>query len=86
MPSSAAPVPAKVPLLQDLPANVRRGMPALHVDVHVYDKDPARRFVLINMHRYREGDTLAAGPRLLRITQGGVVLEYHGVRFRLGSD
>ncbi|MEJ2645206.1 MAG: general secretion pathway protein GspB [Gammaproteobacteria bacterium] len=82
----AAPVtPVEVPLLRDLPANVRQGLPALHVDVHVYARNPARRFVLINMHRYREGDTLAAGPRLLRITQGGVVLEYHGVRFRLGS-
>ena len=83
--SSAPATPAEVPLLRDLPASVRQGLPILHVDVHVYDKNPARRFVLINMRRYREGDTLAAGPRLLRITPGGVVLEYHGVRFRLGS-
>ncbi|MGA7802477.1 MAG: general secretion pathway protein GspB, partial [Gammaproteobacteria bacterium] len=77
---------AEVPLLQDLPADDRRGLPTLHVDVHVYDQDPARRFVLINMQRYREGDTLAAGPRLLHITRAGVVLEYHGVRFRLATD
>lgn len=83
--SSAPATPEEVPLLRDLPPNVRQGLPALHVDVHVYARNPARRFVLINMRRYREGDTLAAGPRLLRITQGGVVLEYHGVRFRLGS-
>lgn len=87
-PSASPPAtsPADLPLLQDLPANIRQGLPALHVDVHVYDKDPSRRFVLINMQRYRQGDTLAAGPRLLRITKNGVVLKYRGVRFRLGSD
>ena len=34
-------------------------MPRL--DVHVYDSDPQRRFLLADLKKYREGDTLANG-------------------------
>lgn len=58
-------------------------LPALHLDVHVYATDPADRFVYINMHKYREGSTLAEGPTVERIRRDGVVLDYHGLRFVL---
>jgi general secretion pathway protein B len=54
----------------------------LSLDVHVYAEQPAQRFVLINMTRYREGDRLKEGALLERITSQGVVLSYQGELFR----
>jgi hypothetical protein len=38
------------------------------------------------MHRVREGDVLAEGPRVLAITREGVALDYHGQDFMLRSS
>jgi|SRR5579883_1806249 len=57
--------------------------PELHLDVHVWATRPSDRFVYINMHRYREGQTLEEGPTVERIRRDGVVLAYQGVRFLL---
>lgn len=54
----------------------------LSLDVHVFAEQPAQRFVLINMTRYREGDRLKEGAVLERITTQGVVLSYRGELFR----
>lgn len=68
------------PRLQDMPPAYRADFPALSLDVHVWDEDPARRFVLVAGRRYREGETLAQGPRLVEIAPDGVILEYQGSR------
>ncbi|MDB5967899.1 MAG: hypothetical protein JWQ90_349 [Hydrocarboniphaga sp.] len=67
------------PLLE-MPPAYRADFPALTVEVHVWDSDPAKRFVLVNGRRYSEGETLAQGPRLAEIAQDGLVLEYRGSR------
>lgn len=66
--------------LSDMPSDYRRDFPALSVEVHVWDGEPSRRFVLIGGKRYVEGQSLAEGPQLLQITQDGLVLEYRGSR------
>ncbi|HET7369228.1 MAG TPA: general secretion pathway protein GspB [Gammaproteobacteria bacterium] len=73
----------EAPALDTLPEPVRQGLPALHMQIHVYADNPADRFVMINMHRYVEGDTLAAGPKVIRIRPDGVVLRYRGRSFLL---
>jgi general secretion pathway protein B len=75
--------PAPPRLLRDMPASYRAGFPAISMDVHVYDSDAARRWILVDGRRYREGDTLAAGPRIAEIISDGVVLEHGGERVRL---
>jgi general secretion pathway protein B len=60
-----------------------QALPDLHLDVHVYATKPTERFVYINMRKYREGATLAEGPRVERIRRDGVVLSYRGLRFVL---
>jgi general secretion pathway protein B len=67
-----------VPLLRDMPADYRGAFPELRVDVHVYDEDPARRWVLINGHKAVEGATLAEGPTVSRITPEGIVFDFRG--------
>jgi len=57
--------------------------PELHLDVHVFATQPSDRFVYINMHKYREGQTLEEGPTVERIRRDGVVLAYQGIRFLL---
>lgn len=87
-PVAPAPVADKpaaigVPLLRDLPADLRAAVPAMSLDVHVYAPSATGRFVLINMKKYHEGDQLAEGPRIEEITEDGVVLSYQGQMFRI---
>lgn len=77
---AAAPKP---PLLETLPASARRGIAALHLDIHVYSPDAERRFVVINGRRYREGDILEEGPVLEAVIADGAILRQGGRRFRL---
>ncbi|HEX4152043.1 MAG TPA: general secretion pathway protein GspB, partial [Steroidobacteraceae bacterium] len=72
-----------LPSISELNLTGADALPELHLDVHVYATTPAERFVYINMHKYREGSTLAEGPVLERIRRDGVVLDYHGLRFLL---
>ena len=53
------------------------------IDVHVYAEDPARRFVMVDLKKYREGDTLENGALLEKIHPGSIQLNYQGTRFRV---
>ena len=70
---------------QQLRAAGTLALPDLHVDLHVYGDEPADRFVVINMGRYKEGTTLAEGPRVVEILDSGIVLEHRGTTFFLPS-
>ena len=61
-------------------------LPALRVDLHVYAAKPEERFVLINMHRLREGESLAEGVRIESITPEGVVVSYQGAKYILEHE
>jgi general secretion pathway protein B len=79
---SAPPPPAPpVPRLDDLPASFRAQLPKLDIEVYVYSPRRALRWVLINLHKYREGEQLPGGEVLEEITSGGLVLRYAGRRF-----
>jgi general secretion pathway protein B len=49
--------------------------------VHVYDSDPKRRFVLIDLQKYRQGDRLQSGALLEEILPDGIQLLYQGTQF-----
>ena len=68
---------SSVPKLRDLPESSRNDLNRYEVNVHVFDTDPIRRFVLINMDKYKEGDRIANnGPLVEEITPQGVVVDY----------
>lgn len=69
--------------LAEMPADYRASFPAYRVDVHVWNEDPALRFVMLNGRRYREGDVTQEGPRLLAIVVDGMDFEHRGTRVRL---
>jgi len=63
--------------LRDLPEGSRSSLSQYEVNVHVFDDDPIRRFVLINMDKYKEGDRIINnGPLVEEITPAGVVVDY----------
>jgi general secretion pathway protein B len=61
-------------------------LPDLRLDLHVFDQDPAKRFVFINMRRLREGESLPEGVRVDSITQTGARLTYRGTQFVLEGN
>ena len=69
---------AEVPLVRDMPPAWRNSFPQLTIEVHVYDEDPARRWIMNSGQRYREGMSLAQGPRIVEITPDGIVFEHQG--------
>jgi general secretion pathway protein B len=75
-----------VPLYQDAAASPGTRIPQLRLDLHVFALRPQDRFVMINMHKLREGDSLPEGVRVDSITPEGAVLSYSGSRFLLTRD
>jgi DNA polymerase III gamma/tau subunit len=66
-----------IPLVWELPQVQRDALQQLKISIHVYHKEPDRRFVLINMRRYGEGDQLRGTDyRLKCIERDGVVIDY----------
>ncbi|MFL6620976.1 MAG: general secretion pathway protein GspB [Povalibacter sp.] len=58
-------------------------LPDMRLDIHVYSNIPTDRFVFINMHKYSEGQVIAEGATLERVTPQGAILDYQGTRFLL---
>jgi general secretion pathway protein B len=87
--SAAAPQPAARPrqqgvqLWSDLPLEFRSSFSLPHIDVHVYAEQPARRFILVDLQKYREGDTLNSGAVIEEILPHGLQLYYQGTRFEI---
>lgn len=82
IPLPAAGPPGVTPL-HDMPAAYREQFPVTSLDVHVYDPEPARRWVMIGGKRYHEYDVLDSGPAIAQITEAGVVFDYGGSRVLL---
>ncbi len=74
---------ANLPSLEELQLDGAVDLPPLHIDLHVFNENPARRFVSINMNKYRENERLAEGPVVREITREGVILDYNGKAFAL---
>jgi general secretion pathway protein B len=76
---------AGVLLYQQLAAAPGTQLPQLRLDLHAYAERAADRWVLVNMHKLREGDALE-GVRVERITPDGAVLSYQGTQFLLPRE
>jgi general secretion pathway protein B len=61
-------------------------IPPLRLDLHVYAPDPRKRFVMVNMKRLTEGESLPEGVHVDSITTDGVILSYRGVQFMMERD
>jgi hypothetical protein len=94
--ASAAPKPAAppapavvkndVPFYYELPFNVRKALPPLRLNMHVYAATAAQRFVILNDLRLAEGDKTADEVTLREVRPDGAVLEFQGQRFFYPRD
>lgn len=66
-----------------LPTNIQRQIPDLTFSSHLYADDRTFRMVNINGNMYHEGDMIAEGIRLERISEEGVVLNYLHYTFEI---
>jgi general secretion pathway protein B len=61
-------------------------LPQMTLELHVFSSTAAQRFIRINSASYREGDVLSEGPRVVSITEEGVILNSRGQEFLLSAD
>jgi general secretion pathway protein B len=80
------PAPAKdldpLPMFGSMPVEFRERVPPFRINIFAYSPQPAERFAIIDMHKYRVGDELPGGAALLEIRADCLVLELDGERFR----
>ena len=67
-----------------MPLFIRQEIPQVAIAVHAYSDVPERRLIGIDDRVLREGETVAPGLVLERITPDGVILRYKDYRFRRG--
>jgi len=80
-PTTSTASAGRLPEWDELSLDFRSGFSMPHMDVHVYDTDPSRRFVLVNLQKFREGDRLPNGAVIEKILPDGMQLSYQGTRF-----
>lgn len=68
----------------ELPLSVRRSLPQLDLNIHVYSPEQSRSFVLINGTRYVEGDQIG-DLEIVAIAREGAIMDYGTHRFLLES-
>lgn len=66
-----------------LPERVQDRLPPRQLTVHVFAETPARRFVILNGQRLKEGQRAPDGLLLKEIRPDGVILDYEGHGFFL---
>jgi hypothetical protein len=64
-----------------LPFNIRKDIPKLRLNIHVYDEDPEKRIAIINGVRFKINETIEEQVSVLDIIKEGVVLSFNGEKF-----
>ncbi|MEA3639543.1 MAG: general secretion pathway protein GspB [Lamprobacter sp.] len=64
-----------------LSSRLRQQLPPFLMTVHVYDKDPARRFVYLNGSKVREGGLTRDGFFVEQVLADGAIVRYEEHRF-----
>jgi hypothetical protein len=75
------PIKGGTPDLRDLPLDFQERVPPMKISMFAYSKNPAERFVIIDMRKYRAGDRLPGGILLLNIQAENLLLELDGQKF-----
>jgi general secretion pathway protein B len=85
-PAPSAPTPPAstgAPLrLSDLSVEERKSLPPLKLSMHLWNPDPAKRFVILDGNRVGEGDRIGDAV-VAAITTDGVELDWNGRRLQV---
>lgn len=71
--------------IAELPEDIKRNLPSISFAGHVYSSNKSQRSVMLNGKKMREGEEVAKGLMLDKITMDGVVFRSQGYRFKLGA-
>ncbi len=78
-------MPLKISRLSELPADVRRDLPSVNFSGHLYSSNPESSYVFVNDGRpVTEGQQIADGLFLHKITPTGVIVEFKGYLIDIG--
>jgi len=83
--STASGATSAIPERSELSQELLQAMPALKIEGHIYDENPAARMVIINGSVRREKQNIDNDLVVQEITPDGVVLRYHGETFHMGT-
>ncbi|MDP2179472.1 general secretion pathway protein GspB [Methylicorpusculum sp.] len=75
----------KIPYLSDLPNDFRQSVPKMAINVFVYARDPAERFVIINMVKYKAGQLTKDEVAIKEILPKSLVLNYRDQTFQIAQ-
>jgi general secretion pathway protein B len=73
----------EIPFWEEMPIEMRSRLSPMRIDVHVYSEEPGRRFVLMNLHKYRQGDSLENGVNVEEIVPDGIVISYMNELYKI---
>lgn len=73
---------AGIPRIAELASAQRQRLPAMKLSMHMWNEDPARRFVVIDGRRRIEGDRVG-DARIATIDREGVLLDLDGHQVRV---
>jgi len=69
--------------MNQLPSDIRNELPKISINTHIYSNNPSSRVVNINGIVLREGEDIAKGLTLEKITASGVIISYKDRRIRI---
>lgn len=81
-PAAAPAAEPTAPAQRDLPAHIQQALPPLTIGGYIYSSNRLDRSVLINKRLLHEGDEVAPGLWLEKLTPTGMVLNFKGHRYR----
>ena len=81
--SPAPAAPTAIPLLSELPDNIRRQLPPLVINGSVYSSNPGQRLLLVNNLVLPQGSQAAPEVTLEEIRPKSSVFSFRGSRFQL---
>lgn len=70
-------------LFEELPPQIRNGIPELSFAGHAYGDNAGKRLIIINNRIVREGAMISNGLYLEQITRDGVIMRYKALVFRM---
>lgn len=79
------PVSERIPFVFELPDEFVRRLPEMTVSVHLYSESPKERMLMANNKVLHEGDQIAPGLTIDRITENGMILNYENRQFQLDA-
>ncbi len=73
--------PPRPPLAMELPPEIHDALPKRQIIAHIYAKEPARRFIIVNSVKLHEGDKTVDGLLLQEVRPDGIVFRFRNHRF-----